>query len=264
MGAVTGGLTVRDPRHVLITGASSGIGAALARAYAGPDRTLHLCGRDRRRLGAVAAVCRKAGAEVTHRSIDVRDRDGMALWVSQADEHAPLDLIIANAGIAYGVCERPDDLEPTRRMIDVNLVGALNTIEPAITPMMRRRRGQICLVGSLAALRGIAGSHGYSASKAALKALGEGLRPALRGSGVSLNVVLAGFVRTPMNEGADFPMPMRLEAERAAAVIKAALARDKAMIAFPRTLFWSARLMALWPSAADALAMRVMRSVSRP
>jgi NAD(P)-dependent dehydrogenase (short-subunit alcohol dehydrogenase family) len=101
------------------------------------------------------------------------------------------------------------------------------------------------------------GAHGYCASKAAVKALAEGLRAPLRAEGVSINVILPGFVRTPMNEGQGFPTPLRLEADRAARLIRRELERDRPVIAFPRRLAWAARVLGMAPALADALAMRV-------
>jgi NADP-dependent 3-hydroxy acid dehydrogenase YdfG len=250
---------MKDPRVILITGASSGIGAALARAYAQPGAHLFLSGRNTGRLEDVARECRKSGAAVRTAVLEVTDPGGMADWIRDADRACPLDLVIANAGMANGISECPEEADALRRMIEVNLVGTVNTICPAIAAMRRRRRGQIGLMSSLAALRGLPGAHGYSATKAALKALGEGLRPSLREDGIGVTVILPGFVRTPMNENRGFPTPLRIEADRAAALIKRGLSRDRPVIAFPRLSFWATRLAAAWPALADYLALRAMR-----
>ncbi|WP_240048327.1 SDR family NAD(P)-dependent oxidoreductase [Crenalkalicoccus roseus] len=253
-----------DPQSLLITGASSGIGAALARAYAAPGRVLFLTGRDRARLDAVAEACRALGARVETALLDVTDAAATAAFLRAADAAYPLDLVIANAGIAEGVSEPATDLEAARRLIEVNLFGSLNTLAPAIAAMAGRGRGQVVLMSSIAALRGLPGSHGYSASKAALKALAEGLRAPLAARGVAVNLVLPGFVRTPMNEGRGFPTPLRIEPDRAAAIIRRGLAANRAVIAFPRLTWWAARALALWPRLADALAMRVARHGAPP
>jgi NADP-dependent 3-hydroxy acid dehydrogenase YdfG len=115
------------PRSVLITGASSGIGAALARAYAAPGVHLALGGRDAGRLRKVAADCRSAGAEADWRGVDVVDAPAMAAWLQAADRERPLDLVIANAGISGGGGDR--------RILEVNLAGTINTVEPAVVLM---------------------------------------------------------------------------------------------------------------------------------
>ena len=100
---------MKDPRSILITGASSGIGAALALAYAGPGVSLALGGRDAGRLEAVAAACRQRGAAVHAGIIDVADREAMARWIEEIDRAAPIDLVIANAGIGVGTHRRLRD-----------------------------------------------------------------------------------------------------------------------------------------------------------
>lgn len=246
-------------RSILVTGASSGIGRALALAYARPGVALALSGRDRDRLDAVAASCRERGADVQATRLDVLDAHATTAWVTQADAHAPIDVVFANAGISAGQDETPADFGTTRRIIEVNLTGTLNTIEPALAAMRGRRRGHIVLTGSLAALRGIPGSQGYCASKAALKALAQGMRPQLAAEGIGISLVLPGFVRTPMNENARFPTPLRIEAERAAEIIRTGVERGRFLIAFPAPLLWGSRLLGLVPPLADALALRSAR-----
>jgi short-subunit dehydrogenase len=246
-------------RSVLLTGASSGIGRALALAYAAEGVTLALAGRDVTRLEAVAAACRARGASASATRLDVRDALATADWVTQADARAPIDLAFVNAGIGAGLAETIEDFGPTRTIIEVNVLGALNTLEPVTARMRARGRGRIVLMGSLAALRGIPGSQGYSASKAAIKALAEGLRPQLAEDGIGLSLVLPGFVRTPMNEDKGFPTPLRIEAARAAEIIRDGVARGRSRIAFPLPLVWGTRLLALVPPLADALALRAAR-----
>jgi short-subunit dehydrogenase len=243
-------------RSILITGASSGIGRALALEYARAGVTLALTGRDAPRLDTVAALCRASGATVNSAVLDVTDAPALARWIAQADAAAPLDLVIANAGIGAGLDETSSNFDIMRQMIEVNLIGALNTLEPALGPMRARRRGHVVLMGSIAALRGIPGSQGYCATKAALRALAEGLRPQLAAEGIGISLVMPGFVRTPMNEGRGFPTPMRIEPDHAARLIRRAVDRRRFLVVFPVPLWWGARLLGLFPWLSDALALR--------
>jgi short-subunit dehydrogenase len=250
----------KEPGAILITGASSGIGAALARAYARPGAFLALAGRDRRRLEAVAGACRDGGARVTAEIVDVTDRAAVARWVGGTDDGHPLDLVIANAGISAGTGGQGEDEEQTRAIFAVNVGGVLNTVLPVIPRMRARKHGQIAVMSSVAGFRGLPGAPAYSASKAAVKAYGEALRGWLAADGVRVSVICPGFVETPMTAGNPYPMPFLMQADRAAALIRRGLARDKARIAFPRLMYWSMWLLgALPPSISDPLLRKVPR-----
>ncbi|HET6521633.1 MAG TPA: SDR family NAD(P)-dependent oxidoreductase [Geminicoccaceae bacterium] len=231
-----------DPRSILITGASSGIGAALACAYAGPGSHLALGARDADRLAAVAERCRAAGAVVTGRRVDVTEREAMAAWIAETDDARPLDLVVANAGISG-----PET--PPRRIVEVNLLGVLNTVEPILPRFLARRRGHLALMSSLAAFRATPTTPAYGASKAAVLAYGDALRPRLAAQGVRVTVICPGFVRTPMTAGNPFAMPLIMTPERAALIIRAGLERGRPRIVFPRTLYLVTRLAAALPHA---------------
>lgn len=237
------------PRSILITGASSGIGAALARAYAAPGVTLFLGGRDRERLEAVAGACRDAGASVQARTVDVTDREAMRAWLGGADAESPLDLVIANAGTSAGSGGAGEGEEQARRIFAVNVDGAMNTVLPILPALAGRGRGQVALVSSLAGFRGFPGAPAYCASKAAQRVWGEGLRGLLAPQGIGVSVVCPGFVRTPMSNRNPYPMPMLMEADRAAAIIVAGLARNRGRIAFPWPLTWLVHAIAVLPVA---------------
>jgi short-subunit dehydrogenase len=230
----------REFGHVLITGASSGIGAALARHYASPGRTLSLHGRDPTRLAAVAAVAEASGAEVATGLGDVRDREPLAAWVDERDRVRAIDLVIANAGISG----RPAD-----ETIAVNVMGVINTIEAVLPAMRARRRGTIAIISSLAAWRGLPTAPAYGASKAAVRLWGEGLRGRLRPFDVRVCVVCPGFVATPLVAANRFPMPFVMDADRAARRIARGLARGRARIAFPLRLYALVRMIAALPPA---------------
>jgi short-subunit dehydrogenase len=238
-------LRPEPPRSILITGASSGIGAALARRYARPGIHLALGGRDPARLAAVTAECRRAGASARERSVEVIDRAAMAAWIGDVDQAAPLDLVIANAGTTGR--HLPHGPERTRTTLAVNLDGVLNTIEPAEAAMLARGRGHLALMSSLASFRGSSASLAYGASKAAVRLLGEGLRDRLAPGGIIVSVICPGFVRTPMNVGIRPRLPLAMSAEQAAAIIERGLALGHARIAFPFTAYAATRLLAALP-----------------
>jgi short-subunit dehydrogenase len=247
-----------EPAHILITGASSGIGAALALAYARPGTQLSLGGRNHDRLSEVAGQAEARGAVVSPATIDVRDRAAVASWATAADDRVPLDLVIANAGISGGTHGGPETEDQTRAIFAVNLDGVLNTVLPVVPRMIARGRGQIAIISSLAGHRGFPGAPAYSASKAAVKVWGEALRAELAPQGVRVNVVMPGFIKSPMTDVNDFPMPFLMPAEKAAAIIRRGLAADRARIAFPfPTAFLAWAMGALSPMIADPLLRRL-------
>lgn len=258
---------MKDPGTVLITGASSGIGTALARAYAAPGRRLALTGRDAGRLEAMAADCRGAGAAVETAVIDVRDADALAGWIGTVFADAPLDLVIANAGISAGTGRGGEDIEQSRRIFDTNVQGVANTVHPAAARMAGQPardgwRGQIALMASLAAFRGFPGAPAYCASKAAVKVLGEALRGDLGERGIAVNVICPGYVRSAMTDVNKFHMPLLMEAADAARLIVRGLARNRARIAFPRSLYVLVWLIAALPPAlTDPLLARLPKKV---
>jgi short-subunit dehydrogenase len=249
---------MRDPRSILITGASSGIGAALARAYAAPGVRLNLNGRDAGRLARISADCRAAGAKVEEAIIDVVDRAAMAQWLESVDSQSPLDLVIANAGISAGSANGQESAERTRRIFAVNLDGTLNTVLPLLPAMCARRRGQIALMSSLASFRGFPGAPAYCASKAAVRVWGEGLGGELSRFGIMVSVICPGFVVSRMTAGNPFPMPMLMPAKQAAGIIRRGLARGRPRIAFPWPIYGLAWLLgALPPRLIDPMLRRL-------
>ena len=220
--------------NIVITGASSGIGEALALDYAAPGIALALSGRDGARLQAVADACRAKGATVDAGRINVVDRDALAAWLIKFDDAHPVDLLIANAGISIDKDNSSlDDFSIVRRTFEVNVGGVLNTVEPLVGRMTARRRGQIAVVSSLASFIGLPYSASYNASKAAVRVWGESIRYVLKKSGIGVSVVCPGFVVSRITAKAPFPMPFLMSAKRASAIIRRGLARDKARNAFP-------------------------------
>src|SRR5262249_28273736 len=154
----------------VITGASSGIGEALALDYAAPGTSLALSGRDAQRLQAVAEACRAKGALVDASQGDVADREAMTARLTEFDDAHPTDLVIANAGVSIDKDNSSlDDFSLVRKTFAVNVDGVFNTVEPLVGRLMMRRRGQIGIVSSLAGFIGLPYAASYNASKAAVR-----------------------------------------------------------------------------------------------
>lgn len=236
-------------RSIVITGASSGLGAALARHFAGPGIQLLLVARHTERLAQVAATCEARGAGVTLALSDVRDHERLATALHEHDARHPVDLVIANAGIEAGLGPRgePEPRHAASAQIAINLEGALATVTPLLGVMQARRGGAIVLVSSLAALAPLPDQPAYSASKAGLLAWGEAARPWLAAFGIQVTVACPGFIRSGMSDGFDGWRPLEWPAERAARRIADAVARKQAVVAFPWPLVLLIRLGRLVP-----------------
>ncbi len=240
-------------RGILITGASSGIGTALALACATPGTRLHLSGRDPARTAAVSARCRLAGADVDDRVIDVRDAAAMAAWIESA---GPLDLVVANAGMGGGSDDgRPESAAQVRALFDVNLIGALNTVLPAMGRMILQPpddqgiRGRIAVMASIAAFVPGPGAATYCASKAALDRWTIATGHHARAQGIWMTSVCPGYVRTAMTADNRFPMPGLMDPDSAARIILDGVEAGRRRIAFPWWMAAAARLVGSLPPA---------------
>lgn len=235
-------------RRILITGATGSIGAALAQAYSAPGVCLHLHGRNPEGLTAVAAACRRLGAAVVTHRMDLCDTAGLRGWLAGLGE---LDLVILNAGMNtdIGASGEGEPWGEVEALLDTNLKASMAIVHAVLPAMRRRGRGQIALVSSLAGYFGLPVTPAYCASKAGLKAYGEALRGWLGPEGIRVNVIMPGYVKSPMCDGMPGPKPFLWPPERAARVIKSGLARDKARISFPFPLNWGTWWLAVLPAA---------------
>ena len=244
---------MKNPQYILITGASSGIGAALALYYAKHSISLYLTGRNQERLEEIKQKCENKGAIVSAETIDVIDKAAMADFM---DGISTLDLVIANAGISGGSGgDKGEPMAQARKIFDINLTGVLNTIEPALSKMEKVNKGQIALISSLAGYRGYPSAPAYSASKGAVRYYGEGLRGALRQTNIKINVVCPGFVTSRITDANQFPMPFKMDADKAAAIIAKGLAKDKSRIALPLPMVFAAWFIGILP---DWLAQKIL------
>lgn len=243
--------------NIVITGASAGIGEALAVAFAAGNRLL-LVGREASRTEAVAERVRSAGGEARTALVDVRDRPALAAAIEAFDESHPVDLVIANAGVSAGLGpgRGPEPDGVSRRLMEINYGGMLNTVEPLLPRMIARRRGQIAIVSSLAGLRALPDMPSYSATKAAVAAYGTALRGWLRPHGIAVTVIHPGFVTSAMSARHRGAKPFEMPVERAAGLMRRGILARRARIAFPLPLVVGIRLAQLLPPILGDLAMK--------
>ena len=210
-------------KTILITGANSGIGASLAAKYSAPNVKLFLVARDDSRLKKIAQQCQEKGADVEIFTVDVREKEVVAKYFKKISKNNNIDLVIANAGISAGKISDIEESQQIEELIDINIKGVLNVINPAQRVMMRQKNGQIAIMSSLASFKAVPGSESYSASKAYVRVLGEGLRLKLAKFNIKINIICPGYVKTPLTDLNDFPMPFLMSSEKAAKIIKKGL-----------------------------------------
>lgn len=242
-------------RRILITGATSAIGAALAVDYAQRDVTLFLQGRNEKILADVAERCLAKGAQVVTQCLDLRNISALQGWL---EIFVSLDLVVINAGMNTHIGQKgePEPWSEVEALLDVNLKSAMVIVHAVLPSMRQRGSGQIVLVSSLAAYFGLPITPSYCASKAGLKAYGEALRGWLASEGIKVNVVMPGYVKSPMCDDMPGPKPFLWSPERAARAIRQGLERDKARISFPFPLNWGTWWLAVLPAS---LSTRIVR-----
>jgi len=220
---------------VLITGASSGIGKALAEVYARPGNQLILWGRNQERLEEVAKNCRTRGSPVESDSFDISDLDALEQKLVASDAQLPIDLAIFNAGIGGSLSRDclTQSPEATRNMIAVNLAAPLVGANLLAARMARRRNGHIVFVGSIAGNFPLPMAPAYSATKAGVALFAEALRLRLERYGVRVTLVAPGFVDTPMSQALNEPTPFLISSDTAAGIIAKAIDRGAGEIVLP-------------------------------
>lgn len=233
------------PKTVFITGASSGIGAALAGHYARSGATLGLLARRRAELESLAAPF---ATTTSIHAVDVADTEAVrrAAHDFMAAQGVP-DVVIANAGISIGTHGGDaKDVQVLERVFRVNVIGLAATLQPFVEPMRTRGSGRLVGVASVAGVRGLPGAGAYSASKAAVKTLLESLRLELHGTDVRVVTISPGYIDTPMTEKNPYPMPFLMAPEKFAAKAAAAIERGASFTVIP------------WQMGVAGLALRAM------
>jgi NAD(P)-dependent dehydrogenase (short-subunit alcohol dehydrogenase family) len=232
--------------NVFITGASSGIGAALAREFAARGASLGLLAR---RAGELDALIAQLPGRHRRYGVDVTDRAQLFEAVRDFEQATGgADIVIANAGISAGaLTEHAEDLPVFDRIAATNFLAAVGTFHPFVAPMRQRGRGTLAAIASVAGLRGLPGAGAYCASKAALISYCESLRVELRGSGVQVVTIAPGFIETPMTRGNPYPMPFLMSAESFARRAAQAILRGTSYRVIPWQMAWVARLLRVLP-----------------
>jgi NAD(P)-dependent dehydrogenase (short-subunit alcohol dehydrogenase family) len=233
--------------RVVVTGASGGLGLALARHYLERGATVAVCAR---RVELLRILADQFPERVHIYPLDVRD--AAALRVAAADFIARVgapDIVIANAGVSTGTLTRhAEDSDVFRKVMDINVLGAVQTFQPFVEAMREAGRGRMVGIASVAGFRGLPGSGAYSASKAALISYLESLRQEMRGSGVSVVTICPGYIRTPMTDINPYPMPFMLEVDEAARRIARAIELGSSFAVIPWQMGLVGRVLKLLPN----------------
>lgn len=235
---------------VFITGASSGIGRALAIELGRRGATIGLLARRAETLSEIQREVEDAGGRALALAADVRDTDAVRAAASQLREKlGRIDVLIANAGIGATTDARALEAKEVADVLGTNVMGAVNSVTAVLPEMIEKRSGQLVVISSLAAYRGLPKSGAYCASKAAVSAFFESLRVDLRGTGVGVTIIHPGFIRTPLTEGRSAKMPFFMELDDAIKKIIRAIEERKKSYAFPWQLATLVRIGMVLPAS---------------
>ena len=252
-------------RNILITGASSGIGAALAIQYAKASTLntrnhLILLARRKNQLEQVAKECEQTKeCTVSIHPVDVSNSNSLQSLITLIDTETPIDLIICNAGITNSIGKNgeAESWQDICQIIDINLYGVLASLNPLLSYMKKRKHGQIAIVSSLAAYRGMPITPSYCASKAAIKSYGEALRGWLVEDGIRVSVICPGFVESELSAQFFGDKPLMISSQKAASIIIKGLEKNKARISFPFPLNLGMWFLAILPPTISDWFMRL-------
>ncbi len=242
-------MTDWEGKVVLITGASSGIGEALALEMASKGAVLGLLARRKEQIDDLAVRCEDAGGSARAFAADVREyADVRAAADALRSEFGHIDTLIANAGIG-GNTAATRDLEPeaVRLVLDTNLMGAVNSVHAVLPEMLERGSGHLVAISSLAGFRGLPRSAAYCASKAGMTAFFESVRLDAEPRGVDVTIIQPGFIKTPLTSGREAQMPYIMELEDSVKHFMRAIERRKPFAAFPWQLATTVRAARFFP-----------------
>lgn len=234
---------------VWITGASSGIGEALAYEYAKQGAVLGLVARREEVLHKIAANIAQQGNQVLVYSADVRDSKALQLAAQNfINQFGPPDIVIASAGVSIGtLTQYAEDIDSFKTVMDINVIGLVNTFQPFIEAMIKQQHGQLVGFASVAGIRGLPGASAYSASKAAAISYLESLRVEMHPHGIAVTTIAPGYIRTPMTAINPYRMPFLMEVDEAATRFARAIAAKKRFTVIPWQMAIVARCMLFIP-----------------
>ena len=240
------------PLRVFITGASTGIGEALARHYAGQGAILGLVARRQALLDELAhsLEAKSRETEVACYALDVRDAKALADAAKDfVSRFGPPDIVIANAGVSRGtLTEYAEDAEAFKAIMDINVLGMLYTFQAFVPAMKQVGKGSLVGIASVAGIRGLPGAGAYSASKAAAISYLESLRVEMLHHGIAVTTIAPGYIRTPMTDVNSYRMPFLMDADVAAVKFAHAISRKRRFVVIPWQMGLVARLMRLIPA----------------
>lgn len=233
------------PKNIVITGASSGIGKELAIKYSalGAQHIL-LFGRNKERLEQTKKLL---SCDATIAICSVTEQEKMEKHLQNFDQKFPVDLIIANAGISAGTSTGGESIQQIKEIFSTNIDGVVNSIYPLIDGFKKRKQGQIAIISSLSAFRGMPSAPAYSAAKACVKNLGEALSGSLKKDGIFVTTICPGFIKTPLTDVNKFEMPFLMNVGPAADKIIKAIGKKKIRYSFPTPMLFIVWLLAAMP-----------------
>ena len=235
---------------IWITGASSGLGKELARQYALLGHRVCTSARNAALLDELAASCSGMTGSIHAFPLDVTDTDQVTGCFERICETIGMpDICVLNAGTHTANSAGQFDANVFRRLMDINYMGTVNCLQVIVPAYVSQGNGQIAVVSSVAGYQGLPNASAYGASKAALINMCEALQPELAEAGVKLQLINPGFVRTPLTDLNEFPMPFLLEVDKAAARIVKGLQGNSFEITFPRRFTWLLKTLKLLPYA---------------
>ena len=234
-------------KNVLITGASSGLGRALAIELSKKSQNLFLCARNSENLQETKNLCQNSNANIYLKILDVKDEIASQNYIAEIEENFALDLVIANAGISGGTAQGTESFAQVKEIFDTNLYGVLNIVQPVIEKMTSRKSGQIVIISSLAGFVSLPSSPAYSASKSAVRIYGEALRGNLAEFGVKVNIVCPGYIKTKMTAVNNFYMPFLMNSTKASQKIINGIEKNHGRIIFPIIFYFLIRVLLSLP-----------------
>lgn len=234
-------------KNVLITGASSGLGRALAIELSKKSQNLFLCARNFENLQETKNLCQNSNANIYLKILDVKDEIASQNYIAEIEENFALDLVIANAGISGGTAQGTESFAQVKEIFDTNLYGVLNIVQPVIEKMTSRKSGQIVIISSLAGFVSLPSSPAYSASKSAVRIYGEALRGNLAEFGVKVNIVCPGYIKTKMTAVNNFYMPFLMNSTKASQKIINGIEKNHGRIIFPIIFYFLIRVLLSLP-----------------